>query len=162
MTDDSSDVDAVPDTDAVPEESAAVEEPTEQPDPAEESNPNTEAAKWRHKFRDEQTTHKETQTQLADMSARVEALQRQQVEALLDASKVKPAALWATTDLAQLVADDGTVDAGAVTKAIDAARKTLGIAPVGKGNHIPGVGNRPDGLPRKSDGFVDAFKPRRK
>lgn len=135
----------------------------DEPDEAdEESTPNSEAAKWRHKFRDEQNTHKETRVALESMTTRVEALQRQQVEALLDEAKVKPAALWATTELAQLVAEDGTVDPKAVSTAIDAARKTLGINPISKGSIVPGVGNRPPGVPRKSDAFADAFKPKRK
>jgi len=132
------------------------------PDEAdEESTPNSEAAKWRHKFRDEQNGHKETRTALESMTARVESLQRQQVEALLDAARIKPAALWATTELAQLVAEDGTVDPKAVKTAIEAARKTLGIAPLGKGNVVPGI-QRPDGIPRSQNAFADAFKPRRK
>jgi hypothetical protein len=125
-------------------------------------NPNAEAAKWRHRFRDEQNGHKETRTALESMTARVESLQRQHVEALLDAAKVKPAALWATTELAHLVAEDGTVDPKAVKTAIDAARKTLGINPVGKGTFVPGIGHHPEGLLSKQDGFADAFKPQRR
>jgi len=141
-------------------EAQADGEPDEAAD--EESTPNSEAAKWRHKFRDEQNTHKETRTALESMTARVESLQRAQVESLLAESRVKPAALWATTELSALVAEDGTVDAAAVKTAIDAARKTLGIAPVGKGTRVPGVGNQPAGTPRRQPEFADAFRPKRK
>lgn len=136
------------------------DEPDEAAD--EESTPNSEAAKWRHKFRDEQNTHKETRVELESMTARVESLQRQQVESVLAESRVKPAALWATTELSALVAEDGTVDPKAVKTAIDSARKTLGIAPVGKGNHVPGLGNQPSRTPNRQPEFADAFRPKRK
>lgn len=166
MTETLTDEGAVEDTAVVPEDSAdehQADDEADTPDEAdEESTPNSEAAKWRHKFRDEQNTHKETRVALESMTARVESLQRQQVESLLDAAKVKPAALWATTELASLLAEDGTVDPKAVKTAIDAARKTLGIAPVGKGNIVPGIGQRPDGQPRTQTAFADAFKPKRR
>lgn len=153
--------DAVEDSGADEAQAVEAEDTTKDEDTTEES-PNAEAAKWRHRFRDEQSTHKQTRAALESMTGRVEALQRQQIEALLDAAKVKPAALWATTELAALVAEDGTVDTGKVRAAIDTARKTLGIAPVGKGSHVPGVGNRPEVSARKPADFADAFRPKRK
>lgn len=125
-----------------------------------ESNPNAEAAKYRHKLRDEKTAHQETRAALEAATARVEALQRQQIENLISGSHVKPAAVWAVTELADMVGEDGTVSVEAVNTAIDTARKTLGIQPIGKGAYVPAMGSRPDGTP-KTDGWADAFKPKR-
>lgn len=133
----------------------------EQADP-EESNPNKEAAKWRHRYRDEQTAHNTTQEALTAATAKVEALQRQQVEGMLSAANVKPAALWATTKLGDLLAEDGSVDADAVNEAISKARDTLGIQPVSKGTFAPGLGSRPNRLPETSNPWKDAFAPKKK
>lgn len=140
-----------------PPEDRPAEEPVED---ADEPTPNAEAAKWRTRLRDEQAAHKATQTALETLTGQVEALQRQQVESLIGAARVKPAAVWATTGLGALLAADGTVDPEAVAAAIDTARKTLGIQPLGRGVHVPGLGTRPDRLPQP-DGWEQAFTPRR-
>ncbi|MGD9622530.1 MAG: hypothetical protein AB7G47_13210 [Mycolicibacterium sp.] len=145
------------------DDSSEVEAQDEQPDPDEqESNPNHEAAKWRHRFRDEQTAHKDTKTALESATTKVEALQRQQVEAMLSAAHVKPAALWAIAELGQLLSEDGTVDVEAVQEAVGKARETLGIQPSGKGTFIANLGNRPDRLPAASNPWRDAFAPKAK
>ncbi len=122
-------------------------------DDAESESPNAEAAKWRRQLR-------ETEAERDTLTSQVEALQRQQIEAQVAAAGVKPAALWKTSELSTLLAEDGTVNAQLVAAAIDTARNELGIQPIGKGNHVPGVGGQPSALP-KSDEFVDAFKPKR-
>lgn len=139
-------------------------EDQDQPDPEadEESNPNKEAAKWRHRYRDEESAHKETQTALESATTKVEALQRQQIEAMLTSAHVKPAALWATTELGALLAEDGTVDPEAVKVAVDAARNTLGIQPLGKGIHVPRLGQQPDQMPEAVNAWTDAFSPKPK
>lgn len=128
----------------------------------EESNPNHEAAKWRHKFRDEQTAHKTTQEALTTATGQVEALQRQHVEAMLTVARVKPAALWATTDLTSLLSEDGTVDADAVQEAIGKAREKLGIQPLGKGSIVAGIGSQPSRTPESANPWKDAFAPKGK
>lgn len=139
----------------------AAEQPAEEPaEEADEPTPNAEAAKWRTRLRDEQAAHKATQTALETLTGQMEALQRQQVENLIVAARVRPAAVWATTDLGALLAADGTVDPEAVAAAIDTARKTLGIQPLGKGAYVPGLGGQPD-RPPQTDGWQQAFTPRR-
>ncbi|MGD9620073.1 MAG: hypothetical protein AB7G47_09745 [Mycolicibacterium sp.] len=144
------------------DEAPEVEVQDEQPDPDEDANPNHEAAKWRHKYRDEQTAHKTTQEALTAATTKVEALQRQQVEAMLSAAHVKPAAVWAITELGQLLSEDGTVNVEAVQEAVGRARETLGIQPLGKGTFIANLGNRPDRLPAASNPWRDAFAPKAK
>lgn len=147
-------------------EDQAPEVEAHEPDPEsedeQESNPNKEAAKWRHKYRDEQTAHNATQEALTAATAKVEALQRQHVEGMLSAANVKPAALWATTELGDLLAEDGSVNVEAVNEAITKARDMLGIQPRGKGALVPGVGQRPSRLPEASNPWADAFAPRKK
>lgn len=118
-------------------------------------SPNAEAARWRKKLR-------EAEADRDRLAEQVEALQRQQIEALVTAAGVKPAAVWAISSLDALVNDDGTVSAEAVTQAIDTARDQLGVTPLGKGGApIPGIGNRPTTAPKSPrDRFAEAFAPK--
>lgn len=116
-------------------------------------NANAEAAKYRRRLRD-------AEKQRDELAARVTALQRRQAEAMLPAA-VKPAAVWAVTELADVLDDDGSVDAAKLDAAVTAAREHFGITKPAKGTHVPGVGNQPDGRPR-ADGWKQAFTPSRK
>lgn len=94
----------------------------------------------------------------------LEALQRQQVDAQVTAAGIKPTAVWATgVELAELLTDDGTVDAEQVTAAIERARDELGVAPVGRGGApIPGATNRPTAVPHNAaQQFAKAFAPKK-
>lgn len=145
------------DLDEQPHPAAEPEPP--QPDPEgtgdEQESPNAEAAKWRKKLR-------KAEAERDQLAEQVEALQRQQIEALVTGAGVKPAALWAISSLDALVNDDGTVSAEAVTQAIDTARDQLGVTPLGKGGApIPGIGNRPTTAPKSPrDRFAEAFAPK--
>jgi hypothetical protein len=132
------------------------EEQADEPDDTaeEQESPNVEAAKWRKQFL-------EAETQLAEMGQRVQALQRQQIEGLINQAGVKPAAVWAVAELGTLVGEDGTVDAAAVSAAIDNARTQLGIQPIGKGVCVPSVGGQPSALPQ-TDAWENAFAPRKR
>lgn len=114
-----------------------------------EPRPGAEAARYRRRLR-------ETEKQRDTLAARVEALQRQQVEALLARERMTPKALWATTELADLVGDDGLVDPALVKQAAQAARAELGIT---SGLHVPAEGKIPP--PPPGDRFTAAFKPKR-
>lgn len=129
--------------------SAEPGEPLEEP-----VSSNAEAAKWRKQFR-------EAEQQRDQLAAQVAALQRQQVEATIGLSGVKPAALWAVTDLADLLGEDGTIDTDKVAAAIDKARDELGVQTISKGNYVPGVGTMPTALP-KTNQWSEAFAPRRR
>lgn len=118
-----------------------------------EESGNAEAAKYRRRLRD-------TETQLAEANQRIEALQRQQVDALIEAAGVKPAAVWTVAQLDTLLTEEGTVSVEAVTAAIDEARNTLGITPIGKGNVVPGIGNQPANSLEPKDTWTEAFKPK--
>lgn len=136
-------------TEAPEDTEATTEPPTED---TEQESPNAEAAKYRKKLR-------EAETERDTLAQRLEAVQRQQVEALLGG--VKPEALWAVTELAALLTDEGTIDADKVTAAIDAAREKFGITKPQKGTHVPGIGNRPTIAPAV-DRWKEAFTPARK
>lgn len=149
-------------------EPAAEREPAQEPDtaPADSADgtdsadntnsadsANVEAAKYRRRLR-------EAEQQRDELAARVSALQRRQAEAMLPAA-VKPAAVWAVTELADVLDDDGLVDAAKLDAAVTAAREHFGITKPAKGTFVPGVGNQPDGRPR-ADGWKQAFTPSRK
>lgn len=143
----------VPADDPATEPDPVSTEPVEPPEGEPESS-NAEAAKWRKQFR-------EAEQQRDALAAQVETLQRQHIEASLSRSGVKPAALWAVTQLADLLAEDGTVDTDKVAAAIETARDQLGIQPIGKGTYVPGLGGPPAGNPKPENAFADAFKPHR-
>lgn len=84
--------------------------------------PGREAAKYRRRLRD-------VEAERDTLKATVESLQRAEVDRLATADGLKPAALWSSAELTDLLAEDGTVDQGKVAAAISAARETLGIAP---------------------------------
>jgi hypothetical protein len=112
---------------------------------------NREAAKWRKRFREQET---ETKT-LAD---RLEAMQRQHVEAIAATAGVKAAALWATAELSDLLADDGTVSVDNVRQAIRTAEESLGLR---LGLHVEPEGYAPadPGKPNARQQWDAAFRP---
>lgn len=119
---------------------------------AEESG--SEAARWRRKLRD-------TEVERDTLTEKVQALQQRQVESLLSASGVKPAAVYSIAALTDLVGEDGMVNADKVADAVKSAQQRYGITPKSVGTFVPGVGNQP-GKPPKVDGFAAAFKSPRK
>ncbi|MBX7434569.1 hypothetical protein JDV09_21070 [Mycobacterium sp. Y57] len=99
---------------------------TPQDTPAEDtpdSGGSGEAARYRHQLRDAEAARD-------DLAAKLETLQRVQVDAQVTAAGVRPAALWATgVALSDLVGADGTVDADLVAAAVAATREHFGITP---------------------------------
>ena len=92
-------------------------------DDADEGRTGAEAAKYRRRLR-------ETEAERDALAARVEALQRAEVERVAADTLARPEALWAAgTDLAALLTEDGAVDPEAVAQAVTDARDRLGLAP---------------------------------
>jgi hypothetical protein len=92
---------------------------------------------------------------------RLAATQRQLVDRQITAAGMRPEAVYAVAGLDDLLAADGTVDAAAVTRAMAAARQTLGITqrPVarpGQGELNSGTGPRE----KRKSGWLTAFGPR--
>lgn len=124
---------AMPDEDTAPETD----------DQADESDSgNKEAAKYRRRLR-------ETEAERDRLTQQVEALQRSEVERQAAAEQIKPAALWSVTELADLLAEDGTVDADKLTAGLKSAREVLGL-PAPKRNHVPNEGRTPPGSSRST------------
>lgn len=119
-------------------------------------NPSREAARWRTKFRD-------AETQLDALRTRVETMQRAEAERLAEKVLADPADMWRNgTQLADLLGEDGNLDAGKLTAAAEALAATrphyrrtspaaAPIAGVGAGK-IPTGDDKPT--------FADAFKPK--
>jgi hypothetical protein len=105
-----------------------------------------EAAKYRRRLR-------AAETERDRLSEQVVSLQRAEVERLATADDLRPAALWASgVELADLLTDDGTVDAAKVSAAIGVAREQLGIpGPPPRGNFVKNEG-RSLGRPPKPSG----------
>ncbi|CAN5904087.1 hypothetical protein BH23ACT2_BH23ACT2_28390 [soil metagenome] len=90
-----------------PVEPDTADEPVEPGTEAEES-PNREAARWRRQLRDAEADRDR-------LAATVESYQRGEVERLAADRLASPGDLWAAgTNLADLVGEDGQVDADAV------------------------------------------------
>lgn len=145
------------------EDPAAVDIPQAEDSPTEDTDGHREA-KLRKRAQASELERDKLAWLMAEqqhvLTGRIEALQRQQVDAIITAARVKPEAVWKTSDLDSMLNKDGTVNPEAVSAAIDNARIVLGIQPLGKGAYVPSVGHRPDGLPKTTDPFVDAFKPK--
>ncbi|WP_024443359.1 hypothetical protein [Mycobacterium sp. UM_WGJ] len=117
-----------PTTEVQPEPESA----EQAPDPADDTDaaePTADDAQefsrsYVEKLRRESAGYRERAT---TAEAAVAALQQQHAERLIDAAGVKPAAVFAVTELADLIADDGTVDAEKVNAAVTRARQELGV-----------------------------------
>lgn len=108
----------------VPEETPNAAE-TDQGDAGDDSSGNKEAAKWRKKLREREA---ELTGQVTALQTTVDALQRAEVGRLAEADNIKAQAIWASgAELADLLADDGTVDPDKVKAAVEHARQELGI-----------------------------------
>lgn len=81
-----------------------------------------EAAKYRHRLR-------VAEGERDDLAARLDAVQRSQVDDLATGLAIKPAALWASgVTLPDLCGEDGNVDPSRVRDAVEAARRKFGIS----------------------------------
>lgn len=116
MSDNNTDTTEVTDEGTTPE--GVVEQTTE----AGETEPQSKReARYRTQLR-------EAEAERDTLTARVEALQRAEVERLASDLIEKPAALWtAGVDLADLTDDDGAIDPDKVTDAVKAAQSDLGL-----------------------------------
>lgn len=114
---------------------------------------NAEAAKYRHRA-------KAAESAREVLTGKVEALQRVALDGLCDKAGIKTDAVLTVAELADLLAEDGTVDPGKVTEAVTAAQEKLGIAPIGKGAHVPSAGIAPGAAP--TGDFAEAFGPARR
>lgn len=95
---------------------------------------------------------------------RLSAMQRQSVARQITAAGMHPEAVWAVAQLDDLLADDGTIDAAKVSRAMATARQTLGIQ---QRRVFPGMGELNSGATGFRDytpgpGFASAFGPREK
>lgn len=107
-----------------------------------------EAARWRRRLR-------EAEKQRDELAAQVEAMQREQVSALLSREHVEAEAVWATgTTLNDLLDAEGRPDPDKVKKAARSAAEALGITP---GLYVPAEGRIP--APPKNTTFAAAFTP---
>lgn len=124
-----------------------------------DDNPGREAARYRRQLR-------ETEAERDGLLTQLDALRRAEVDRLVadQTRTLKPAALWAAgTELGQLLAEDGTVDAARVAEAIKAASDTLGIAtrlPVAPSS--AGQGNVGEAVysGQPGNGWQEAFAPK--
>lgn len=133
-TDETTDAPAV---DEGQEESAEQEAPAgDKPEESAEqdgSKAAREAAKYRRQLR-------ETQAERDQLREQIDAMRRAEVERLAGAVLRKPSGLWAAgVQVADLLAEDGTVDPGKVEAAAKQAADSLGLArPMG--NYVPNEG----------------------
>lgn len=119
----------------------------DEPDEDQDDGPDgagREAAKYRRRLR-------EAEAERDQLAERVESLQRAEVERAATADGLRPAALWASgVELANLLADDGTVDGPKVLAAIEASREELGIPAPPVGPRVPREGRSPGRPPKPS------------
>lgn len=146
-----------------------------------DDKPGREAARYRRQLR-------EVEAERDGLAVQLEALRRAEVDQLTGAVGVRPEALWAAgTNMADLLAEDGTIDPERVGAAVKAACSTLGIplpdasqihaqqraAAIEQARRAAGIvmvnptsfaaGNVGSLLPTEQDspGFAKAFQPHR-
>lgn len=121
-------------------------------DAADTTPANTEAARYR-------VQRNQARAERDAAIAQVQALQRSIIDSLCENAAVQPRALWLTTELSDLVNDDGTVNTEAVSAALGRARDELGIPLPVKGAYVPNAGKMPT-TPPATDRWSDAFSPK--
>lgn len=135
------------------------------PDPADDTDaaePTADDAQefsrsYVEKLRKESAGYRERAT---TAEATVAALQQQHAERLIDAAGVKPAAVFAVAELADLLADDGTVCAEKVNAAITRARQELGVTGRPQGLGKRGTLESGSGAPKSTpNSWKSAFAP---
>ncbi|ORA80743.1 hypothetical protein BST28_08245 [Mycolicibacter kumamotonensis] len=162
MTDtDTTTTDAPADTEAT-ETAETAEAQAVEPDSATDTDAQDETVEqfgrdYVEKLRRESAGYRERAT---TAETTVAALQQQHAERLIDAAGVKPAAVFAVAELADLLADDGTVDPEKVTTAVTRARQELGV--VGHAQPLPPRGGLTSGIgaqQSKPNSWQSAFAP---
>lgn len=137
-------------TDDVADTEESATEGSEAPDESESQS--KREARYRIQLR-------ETEAERDQLAAKVEALQRAEAERLAAKVIQKPGALWATdTSIADLLADDGTVDPQKVTKAATAAQQTLGLATTRPGGYVAREGTSLHESSTSGSAWERAFK----
>lgn len=128
----------------------STEPTTETTETTEVETPNHEAAGYRRKLR-------EAETSRDALASQVETLQRAAVDAITAKVLAAPAGLWAAgVAVADLLAEDGTVDRDKVLEAAKTAAETFGLAkPIG-GNYVRREGTSPSSA--RHDSFEDALR----
>lgn len=111
----------VADTNATPTPEADTTETGHEAANSQTTKARKEAANYRERLRS-------TEAERDTAHGQIEALQRQIVDGQITATGLKPEAFWAAgVTLADLTADDGSIDPDLVTEAANTAREKLGI-----------------------------------
>lgn len=146
-----------------PEEVAPQTEPEADPDTPEVRNSDHDPEPQSKREARYRTQLRETEAERDQFAAKVEALQRAEVERLAANVIRQPSALWAAdVELADLIDDDGLIDPGKVDAAVRTAQQALGLELGGdeRKKHGPVVPREGTGRTRSSAGnqWEDAFK----
>jgi hypothetical protein len=110
---------------------------------------NREAARYRRRLR-------EVEAERDALTARVETMQRTEAERLASKHLAKGAALWiGDTQLADLLDDDGNVDASKVADRAQYVREEFGLSKARSGLYVAREGENPPPH-RGGDSMIDA------
>jgi hypothetical protein len=125
------------------------------------AEPRGRSAAYRKRAQEAEQAREAAEARVSELAGQLEQLQRAQVEQAATAAGIKPAALWAVSDLAGLLDDAGLPDPSKINAAVKAAREQLGIqrpttAEFRQRGMLSGAGVSP---PRK-DNWAAAFGPR--
>ncbi|BBZ38574.1 hypothetical protein [Mycobacterium conspicuum] len=128
-----------------------------------EGEPKGRAANYRKRAQDAEAKVAEVEAQSAELTATVERLQRLHVEQVVTATGLKPAAVFAVAELADLLDEQGLPDHDKITAAITAAQEQLGAARRPEAVRrerqlLSGAGAPPTGP--KPNAWAGAFGPR--
>jgi hypothetical protein len=122
--------------------------------------PRGRAGQYRKRAQDAETARDAAEARATDLAANVERLQRLHVEQAVAQTGIKPAAVFAVAELADLLGDDGLPDADKVTAAVATARDQLGINLIAAPQRQIGMRSGAGTPPPKKDSWASAFAPR--
>jgi hypothetical protein len=124
-----------------------------------DSAPRGRVAAARQRAQEAEAARDAAEARATDLAGTVKLLQRLHVEQAVTAAGVKPAAVFAVAELADLIDDTGLPDADKVKAAVATAREQLGVSrPVVE--RQMGMRSGAGVAPPKRDGWAAAFGPR--
>lgn len=136
-------------------EQPVTEQVDEQPDEQVDDTGDPQLKKVRSEAAKYRTQLREAETARDQLAAQIDGLRKQVIDSQVTAAGLKPAALWSTTELGDLLAEDGTVDPERVEQAIKQTRDDLGISRFSGGAD---QGARSNGQPSGAASWADLLR----
>lgn len=147
----------------VESEDAAPDDVSAEPDAETEQPPQGRQAGYRQRAQAAEARVAEIEAETAAQATKIEGLQKMLVDKAVEASGLKPAAVFAVAELGALLDENGLPDPEKIDAAVAAAKESLGVVGLLPGpTRQTGMRSGAGYSPPKRDSWADAFAPKDK